>query len=268
MSCAEKLQSLLGPVFGMYVSAQLGHWNVIGPGFHQFHEFFGEIYDDVQGSIDPLAENIRKLGGLVSVPTGIPIVFSSPDPASILHGLLGLNSKIISLYSEAIAHILEEPKSQGLVNFLAERLDAHQKWDWQMKSSVGIAFREANKPYRSASEEIYEDTFVFSLLESKSNPEKSSIEKEILDLLNKHERISTKIEKERKNIQSSGLFNDNKARELSDQWNDSYNALQRKILDAMENDHLVSHNFDSKTREKIFKLGIQKKGGALNELFK
>jgi len=41
----------------------------MGPDFHQYHSFFAMIYEDVASAIDPLAENMRKLGALA--PRGI-----------------------------------------------------------------------------------------------------------------------------------------------------------------------------------------------------
>jgi starvation-inducible DNA-binding protein len=48
--------------FAFYLKAQFFHWNVEGILFPQLHGFFGGIYEEVYGSIDPFAENIRKLG--------------------------------------------------------------------------------------------------------------------------------------------------------------------------------------------------------------
>ncbi|MEY4332169.1 MAG: hypothetical protein RLZZ196_907, partial [Bacteroidota bacterium] len=36
------------------------HWNVEGPLFTEYHEFFGEVYEDVNGTIDTIAEWMRK----------------------------------------------------------------------------------------------------------------------------------------------------------------------------------------------------------------
>jgi starvation-inducible DNA-binding protein len=48
--------------FSYYLKAHFFHWNVEGPDFSQYHELFGKIYEEVYESIDPFAENIRKLG--------------------------------------------------------------------------------------------------------------------------------------------------------------------------------------------------------------
>jgi starvation-inducible DNA-binding protein len=48
--------------YSFALKAQNFHWNVEGPLFPQLHMLFGDIYEEVYESIDPFAENIRKLG--------------------------------------------------------------------------------------------------------------------------------------------------------------------------------------------------------------
>ena len=55
------LKVLLADTVAMKFTAHGFHWNVEGPDFAQYHEFFETIYVDVDSYIDPLAENIRKL---------------------------------------------------------------------------------------------------------------------------------------------------------------------------------------------------------------
>ena len=59
---AEKLAVCLADTVTYKFLAQGYHWNVKGPMFPQFHDFFEELYEDAESAIDPLAENIRKLG--------------------------------------------------------------------------------------------------------------------------------------------------------------------------------------------------------------
>ena len=57
----EKLKIAFGTSFAFYLKAHNFHWNVEGPQFYQFHEFFGDIYEEVQSSLDSTAEQIRTL---------------------------------------------------------------------------------------------------------------------------------------------------------------------------------------------------------------
>lgn len=120
------------------------HWNVKGPAFAEYHSLFGAIYEDADSSIDPIAENILKLG------YDAPFRLSdfqqlrelaepalTPDtPAAMAQSLLDLNDDILDGYQEAYAQSQVE-NQQGIANFIAERIDAHQKWAWQLRSSIG-----------------------------------------------------------------------------------------------------------------------------------
>ena len=55
------IKVLLANTTVMYYKAHQFHWNVEGIEFTQYHEFFEDIYTDVYGSIDPIAELLRKL---------------------------------------------------------------------------------------------------------------------------------------------------------------------------------------------------------------
>ena len=61
-SVSDCLADCLSNAVVIYYRAKGHHWNVVGNDFSQFHEFFEEISEDVESSIDPFAENMRKLG--------------------------------------------------------------------------------------------------------------------------------------------------------------------------------------------------------------
>lgn len=144
----ESLCSLLGERLADVVAfkfiAHGYHWNVKGSQFAEYHSLFGAIYEDADASIDPIAENILKLG------YDAPFRLSDfqqlreleepalvPDtPAAMAQSLLDLNEDILDGYNEAYAASQAE-NQQGIANFLAERIDAHQKWAWQLRSSIG-----------------------------------------------------------------------------------------------------------------------------------
>ena len=53
------LKVAFADTYALYVKAQNYHWNVEGPMFPMYHEFFGNIYEEVGGAIDRFAEEIR-----------------------------------------------------------------------------------------------------------------------------------------------------------------------------------------------------------------
>jgi starvation-inducible DNA-binding protein len=57
----EELKVAFASTYAFAAKAQYYHSNVEGPNFPQYHEFFGEIYEEVGGAIDKMAEHIRAL---------------------------------------------------------------------------------------------------------------------------------------------------------------------------------------------------------------
>ena len=56
-----KLTYLLANVYAFSIRLQSYHWNVEGINFKEYHKLFGDMYEDVSGSIDTIAELIRTL---------------------------------------------------------------------------------------------------------------------------------------------------------------------------------------------------------------
>jgi DNA-binding ferritin-like protein len=57
------------------------------------------------------------------------------NPIEMLQSLQNSNSKIISELKMAFS-IAESADEQGVADFFASRLDAHQKWDWKFSASL------------------------------------------------------------------------------------------------------------------------------------
>jgi DNA-binding ferritin-like protein len=138
----ELLEKTLADVVSFTFIAQGYHWNVKGKNFPQYHEFFGDIYEEVQDSIDPLAENILKLGydapmGIASYAQMSELSASGTKDSSceaMSYDLYMANNKVLDMYKEAFS-VADSMNEQGVADFLAGRIDAHQKWAWQLKAS-------------------------------------------------------------------------------------------------------------------------------------
>jgi len=140
---AEKLAVCLGDTVAYKFIAHGYHWNVKGPLFSQFHEFFSDLYEDADSAIDPLAENIRKLGfdspftlEDFSSLTCLDINPVSGDPIDMASNLLIINKHLKECLTGAF-DIANACNEQGIANFLAERIDMHSKWIWQLSTTVG-----------------------------------------------------------------------------------------------------------------------------------
>lgn len=138
----EELKVLLADVVAFSYKAQGYHWNVEGDDFHSFHDFFGDIYEDVAGSIDPLAENIRKSGDYAPYKLSrfvelseIPETQVSADYESLTADLYASNKIVLTRLNSAFAAANSENR-QGIADFLAGRIDMHEKWDWQLRATI------------------------------------------------------------------------------------------------------------------------------------
>lgn len=135
---ADALMVLVRDVFAVYAMAHEAHWNVAGDDFAQYHDLFGEFYEDTYGSVDPLAENIRKLGSLAPCLVVEERGEYTSDPMILTARLLGMNDALLERIGQAF-DVASAAGQQGIANFLAERQDAHQMWAWKLRSSLGIA---------------------------------------------------------------------------------------------------------------------------------
>jgi len=57
------LNGLVADAFALYVKTKNFHWHVSGPHFRDYHLLLDEQAEQLQGSIDILAERARKVGG-------------------------------------------------------------------------------------------------------------------------------------------------------------------------------------------------------------
>jgi len=137
-----KAKQAFADSFLFYLKAHYYHWNVEGRHFSQDHKFFGDIYEDVQDSLDKFAEEIRTLG------TYAPGVFdrfmdlsqieqkSAIPSAEEMHmELIKDNEKVLSSLN-ALFDMLENNHLHGFGDFIAGRIDAHNKHQWMLKSTL------------------------------------------------------------------------------------------------------------------------------------
>jgi HK97 family phage prohead protease len=141
----EELTELLADVVSFYFRAHGAHWNVVGADFSEYHKLFQKIYEDVYESIDPIAENLRKLGSKApftlvdflatrSIDDAASI---SQDPRALASDLLSANDILLDEISDAF-DCATNYGQQGVANFLASRMDQHQLWKWQLSASLGL----------------------------------------------------------------------------------------------------------------------------------
>lgn len=143
---AQYLAKLVGTLFVFQTEAHGFHWNVKGKDFREYHEFFGEIYETADGFIDDAAENILKLGYdapyLLTDFIELSCIeqrerVSTGDIQQMSQILLTDNAHLIQYAKEAF-DCANSCNEQGIANFLAGVIDAHQKIQWQLRASLNV----------------------------------------------------------------------------------------------------------------------------------
>lgn len=128
--------------FTFYLKAHFFHWNVEGPLFKQFHDLFGDIYEEVYDSIDPFAENIRKLG---TYTPGSYTRFSALSQLAEETSVMPAEQMTAELLedSDMMVHLLKRnfnaataAGEEGLADFIAGRMDAHRKHSWMLRATL------------------------------------------------------------------------------------------------------------------------------------
>lgn len=136
------LKIAFADTYAFYIKAQNYHWNVEGLMFAMYHDFFGKIYGEVGGAIDPFAEEIRaqnayapasfeRFKELTTIQDELLIIKSE----QMVYNLFEDNAKVLTSLQRA-RDVADKYNENGLVNFLEERLDQHNKHAWMLRASL------------------------------------------------------------------------------------------------------------------------------------
>jgi starvation-inducible DNA-binding protein len=136
----EMMRKVLADSYAFQLKAHNYHWNVEGPNFPQYHDFFGKLYEEVFGAVDQIAEEIRSLDAYAPGSftrflelTDIEDEQSIPSGVEMARRLLIDNQKILNTLDMAFK-LANELDQQGLADFIAGRIDTHKKHGWMLRS--------------------------------------------------------------------------------------------------------------------------------------
>ena len=138
----QKAKQAFADSFIFYLQAHYYHWNVEGRHFSQDHGLFGTVYEEVQDNLDKFAEEIRTIG------TYAPGIFDRfmdlssieqtadiPSAEEMYQTLIEKNARVIESLTE-LFEMLEGNRLHGFGDFIAGRIDAHNKHQWMLKSTL------------------------------------------------------------------------------------------------------------------------------------
>lgn len=136
----DTLRKIISDSYILYFKAHSFHWNVEGPDFAQYHDFLNSFYEEVFNSIDVYAELVRTLDQYAPTSLKRLIDMSSigeestiPDAVTMLKIIKDDNNQflasLVSAYDEA-----EKASEFGISNYLQDRIQAHEKHAWMLRS--------------------------------------------------------------------------------------------------------------------------------------
>lgn len=138
----EIMRKVLADTFAMYLKAHNYHWNVEGPNFPQYHDFFGKLYEELHGAVDPIAEEIRSLDAYAPGSfarflelTEIQDETNVPMAREMAAKLLADNQIVLNTLNMAFK-LADQFDKQGLADFVAGRIDTHNKHAWMLRSII------------------------------------------------------------------------------------------------------------------------------------
>jgi starvation-inducible DNA-binding protein len=137
---AENLGKLLADTYTLYLKTLNFHWNVTGPMFQTLHLMFEQQYTELAMAIDMIAERVRALGhfapGSYAAFSRLSTVPDSDEvpPAERMIRLLVEGHEIVIHTARQLATLAEEVDDQATLDLATERLQAHEKTAWMLRS--------------------------------------------------------------------------------------------------------------------------------------
>ena len=136
------LKTAFASEYAFALKAQNFHWNCEGPLFYPLHLLFERIYDEVYGSIDTFAEQLRALQvytpaslAKFSMLTKVEDENEVIEWSAMLQELLTDSDRMADIFRFTFT-MAEANGDHGLSNFLADRQDAHKKHSWMLRASL------------------------------------------------------------------------------------------------------------------------------------
>jgi len=118
--------------------------NVIGPNFSEYYEFFGNLYGELHGAVDAIAEEIRAENSFapssldrLNELTRIEEADTIPAADRMFQVLMNDNNIVLDSLKQAY-DLAEKSEELGLANFLQDRMEIHKKHGWMLRATAGM----------------------------------------------------------------------------------------------------------------------------------
>jgi starvation-inducible DNA-binding protein len=140
---AASLSKVLADSYAVYQKTHGYHWNVRGPNFQSLHVLLEGQYQEEWAALDDIAERIRALGELAPMGYGAFGNLSSLKDGNpeneweaMITELKADNETLIRTLRDAFP-IAEDAGDEATADLLTQRLQAHEKHAWMLRSTLG-----------------------------------------------------------------------------------------------------------------------------------
>ncbi len=138
----DKLADIMADTYTLYLKTQNYHWHVTGPQFKALHELFEMQYQELAEAVDLIAERIRSLGSKTPASFAEFIKLkkinegtSTLNAQQMVTELAADNDTLVNDLNAALK-LAQEHHDEGTATILGDRIAAHQKARWMLKSSL------------------------------------------------------------------------------------------------------------------------------------
>jgi starvation-inducible DNA-binding protein len=141
---ATELSKLLADEFVLYTKTRNAHWNVEGPDFHTKHIFFEKQYEQLDETMDSVAERIRQLGHYAPATlqsflqlTHLTEKLGQPnDSLGFIRELLTDHENIIIFLRENINRFANQYGDAGTSDFITGLMEEHEAMAWMLRAHL------------------------------------------------------------------------------------------------------------------------------------
>lgn len=141
---AHVLCSALADEFLLYTKTRNAHWNVEGSDFYSKHTFFESQYEQLDETMDIVAERIRTIGhyapARLSEFVRLTRLSEQPvennDSLTFINLLLEDHESIIIHLRENINLFARELDDAGTSDFITGLMETHEKMAWMLRAHL------------------------------------------------------------------------------------------------------------------------------------
>lgn len=138
---ANELQKILADEFVLYAKTRNYHWNVEGGNFMELHKFYESQYEELDETMDEVAERIRMLGHHAEARlkdylqlTRLDEPAYTADQKQQLQNLLSDHELMVRELRKSIVDFSDKHKDLGTADFVTGLMQQHEKSAWFIRS--------------------------------------------------------------------------------------------------------------------------------------